>query len=87
MANGSLARLFRRVLDALDYWLIQAQLWLADAVCRPEPRRRPRMSGIIHSLPEGGRRRMGRLFLTRLALGLAGLVIAKPASILLTGGQ
>ena len=37
MANGSLARLFWRALDALDYWLTQAQLWLADAVCRPEP--------------------------------------------------
>jgi len=25
------------VLDALDYWLTQAQLWLADPVCGPEP--------------------------------------------------
>ena len=26
-----------RVLDALDYWLTQAMLWSADAVCAPEP--------------------------------------------------
>jgi hypothetical protein len=25
------------VLDALDYWLTQARLWLVDAVCDPEP--------------------------------------------------
>jgi hypothetical protein len=37
LADGSLARLFRRVLDARDYWLMQARLWLADAVCGPEP--------------------------------------------------
>jgi len=35
LANGSAARLFWRVLDALDYWLMQARLWLADAVCGP----------------------------------------------------
>ena len=37
LANGSLARLFWRVLDALDYWVTQVQLWLADVVCGPEP--------------------------------------------------
>jgi hypothetical protein len=26
---------FWRVLDALDFWLTQARLWLADAVCGP----------------------------------------------------
>jgi hypothetical protein len=35
LANGSLARLFWRVFDDLDYWLTQARLWLADAVCGP----------------------------------------------------
>jgi hypothetical protein len=35
LANGSLTRLFWRLLDVLDYWLTQAQLWLADAVCDP----------------------------------------------------
>jgi hypothetical protein len=33
--NGSLARLFWRLLDDLDYWLTQVRLWLADAVCGP----------------------------------------------------
>ena len=33
--NGSLARLFWRVFDDLHYWLTQARLWLADAVCGP----------------------------------------------------
>jgi hypothetical protein len=37
MANGSLERLFWRVLGALDYCLTQARLSLADAVCDPEP--------------------------------------------------
>jgi hypothetical protein len=37
LANGSLTRLFWRLLDVLDYWLTQAQLWLADAVCDPKP--------------------------------------------------
>ena len=37
VANGSLARLFWRVFDDLDYWLTQARLWLADAVCGPMP--------------------------------------------------
>ena len=37
MANGSLTRLFRRALDRLDYWLTQAALSPADAVCGPEP--------------------------------------------------
>jgi hypothetical protein len=39
VVNGSLARLFWRVLDALDYRLMQARLWLADAVCGPRSRR------------------------------------------------
>jgi len=37
VANGSLARLFWRVFDDLDYWLTRARLWLADAVCGPMP--------------------------------------------------
>jgi hypothetical protein len=49
MANGSLARLFWGVLDALDYWR-QAMLWVIDTVCGPEPetaadRRRQRDPG------------------------------------------
>jgi hypothetical protein len=28
---------FWRVLDELDYWIIQARLWVVDAVCGPEP--------------------------------------------------
>jgi hypothetical protein len=30
-------RFFWRVFDRLDYWLTQARLWVADAVCGPEP--------------------------------------------------
>jgi hypothetical protein len=30
-------RFFWRVFDGLDYWLTQARLWVADAVCGPEP--------------------------------------------------
>jgi hypothetical protein len=26
-----------RVLDAVDYWVMQARLWRVDAVCGPEP--------------------------------------------------
>jgi hypothetical protein len=37
MATGSLARLFWCVVDVVDYWLTQAQLNLADAVCGPKP--------------------------------------------------
>ena len=37
LANGSLARFYWRVLDELDYRVTQAQLWLADVVCGPEP--------------------------------------------------
>jgi hypothetical protein len=37
LADGSLARLFWRLLDVLDYWVTQAQLWLADGVCGSEP--------------------------------------------------
>ena len=36
MANGSLAQLFWRALDALDYWVTQARLWAADAVSDPK---------------------------------------------------
>ena len=31
LANGSLARLFWRALDASDYWLTQARLWAAGS--------------------------------------------------------
>jgi len=37
MATGSLAQLFGRVLDALDYWLMRARLSLVDAMYGPEP--------------------------------------------------
>jgi hypothetical protein len=37
MAKGLLARLFWRVLDAVDYRVTQARLWLAEAVYDPEP--------------------------------------------------
>jgi hypothetical protein len=37
MGKGALARLFWRVLDAVDYRITQIRLWFADAVCDPEP--------------------------------------------------
>jgi hypothetical protein len=37
MAEGPLARFLQRVLDRLDYWLMQARLRLVNAVCDPEP--------------------------------------------------
>jgi hypothetical protein len=37
VAEYRLERFVWRVLDRLDYWLTQARLWLADAVCGPEP--------------------------------------------------
>jgi hypothetical protein len=37
ITNGPLARLFWRALDALDYWVTQAGLWVVDAVRGPEP--------------------------------------------------
>lgn len=37
MDNGSLARLYWRVLDALDYCLTQARLWAAHVMYGPEP--------------------------------------------------
>jgi hypothetical protein len=37
MADGSLARLFRCVLDDLDYGLTQAKLWTVGMVWGPEP--------------------------------------------------
>jgi hypothetical protein len=30
-------RLFWRAFDRLDYWLAEARLWVASAVCDPEP--------------------------------------------------
>ena len=36
MADRPLARLFWRVLDALDYWATQARLWALDLICSPE---------------------------------------------------
>ena len=33
MIDGSLARLFWRVLDAFDYWLTQGRVCIVDAVC------------------------------------------------------
>ena len=37
MANGPLAGLFWRALDRLDCWLMQARLWIVDAVYGPFP--------------------------------------------------
>jgi hypothetical protein len=37
MATGSVARLFWCGVDAVDYWLTQARLNQADAVCGPKP--------------------------------------------------
>ena len=37
LANGPLARLFWGVLDALDYWVMQARQSVVDAVYGPEP--------------------------------------------------
>jgi hypothetical protein len=38
MADGPLARLFWRIFDGLDYWMImQGRLWVVDAVCGPVP--------------------------------------------------
>jgi hypothetical protein len=36
LTDRRLARLYCGLLDALDYWLTQAQLWLADAVSGPD---------------------------------------------------
>ena len=35
--SRALARIFWRVLDALDYRVMQARLWLIDALYGPEP--------------------------------------------------
>jgi hypothetical protein len=35
MADRPLVRFFWRVLDRLDYWIMQARLWTVDAVCGP----------------------------------------------------
>jgi len=37
MADGALRRLFWRVVDTVDYWLMQAKFHIVDAVCGPEP--------------------------------------------------
>jgi hypothetical protein len=36
MRDGAPARLFWRALDALDYWVIQARLWMLDTLHGPE---------------------------------------------------
>jgi hypothetical protein len=35
MVDGPLAQLFWRILDRLDYWIMQAGLSTVDAVCGP----------------------------------------------------
>ena len=35
MAERLRMGLFWRILDALDYWLTQARLWVVDVVCGP----------------------------------------------------
>ena len=37
LTDRRLAQLYWGALDTLDYWVTQAQLWLVDAVCGPEP--------------------------------------------------
>jgi hypothetical protein len=37
MSDKPMVRFFWRVLGRLAYWLTQARLWLADAVCGPMP--------------------------------------------------
>ncbi len=37
MVDGPLGRIVWRVVDAADYWLMQARLGIADTVCGPEP--------------------------------------------------
>jgi hypothetical protein len=37
MADGALAQRLWRVLDAVDYWVMQARLWRVDALYGPEP--------------------------------------------------
>jgi hypothetical protein len=37
MTDRPLVNFFWRVLDAVDYRMTQARLWLADAVSGPEP--------------------------------------------------
>jgi hypothetical protein len=37
MAKGSLARLFWRALDRLDYLIMQARLWAVDTAYSPFP--------------------------------------------------
>jgi hypothetical protein len=37
VADRPLVRFFWRVFARLDYCLMQAKLWLVDAVCDPEP--------------------------------------------------
>jgi len=35
MVDGPLGRIVWRVVDAADYWLMQARLRIVDAVCGP----------------------------------------------------
>ena len=35
IADSPLVRFFWCVLDALDYWVTQARLWVLDTVCGP----------------------------------------------------
>ena len=37
MADGPLIRPFWRALDAVDYWITQLRLYIADAICGSEP--------------------------------------------------
>jgi hypothetical protein len=37
MTDRLLVRFFWRALDRLDYWMMQARLRLANAVCDPDP--------------------------------------------------
>ena len=53
--NGSLARLFWRVFDDLDYWLTQARLWLWTR-CAAQSRRRRLMSPIASSFRRRSRK-------------------------------
>ena len=37
MTDGTLARLFWRAIDPLDYWIIEVKFWIVEALCGPEP--------------------------------------------------
>jgi hypothetical protein len=41
MDDGPMARAFWRLLDVLDYWVMQTRLWVVDVLHGPEPETMP----------------------------------------------